>query len=79
MAVHTEWVRFGAHAGFLARPAQVTAGLPAVLVIQEIFGVSDHIEDVTRRLAQAGYAAFAPDLFWEGESRPPALARERVA
>jgi len=35
----------------------------AVIVIQEAFGVNDHIEDVTRRFADAGYHAVAPDLF----------------
>ena len=35
----------------------------AVLVIQEAFGVNDHIEDVTRRFAAAGYRAVAPHLF----------------
>ena len=35
----------------------------AVMVIQEAFGLNDHIEDVTRRFADAGYHAAAPDLF----------------
>ena len=35
----------------------------AVIVIQEAFGVNDHIEDVTRRVADAGYQAVAPALF----------------
>jgi carboxymethylenebutenolidase len=35
----------------------------AVVVIQEAFGVNPHIEDVTRRLADAGYHAVAPDMF----------------
>ena len=35
----------------------------AVVVIQEAFGVNDHIDDVTRRLADAGYHAVAPALF----------------
>src|SRR5580658_11287916 len=35
----------------------------AVVVLQEAFGVNDHIEDVTRRFAQAGYRAVAPHLF----------------
>ena len=35
----------------------------AVIVIQEAFGVNDHIEDVTRRAAAAGYHAVAPHLF----------------
>jgi carboxymethylenebutenolidase len=35
----------------------------AVVVVQEAFGVNDHIEDVTRRFADAGYHAVAPHLF----------------
>lgn len=35
---------------------------PVVLVLPEIFGVHEHIADVTRRLAQWGYLAIAPDL-----------------
>jgi carboxymethylenebutenolidase len=35
----------------------------AVIVIQEAFGVNDHIQDVTRRFAAAGYVAVAPALF----------------
>lgn len=35
----------------------------AVVVIQEAFGVNPHIEDVTRRFADAGYHAVAPHLF----------------
>ena len=35
----------------------------AVIVIQEAFGVNDHIQDVTRRFAKAGYAAVAPAIF----------------
>jgi len=35
----------------------------AVIVAQEAFGVNPHIEDVTRRLASAGYRAVAPHLF----------------
>jgi carboxymethylenebutenolidase len=34
-----------------------------VLVVQEIFGVHEHIRDVCRRLAKAGYFAIAPELF----------------
>ena len=35
----------------------------AVIVIQEAFGVNDHIKDVTRRFADAGYRAVAPTMF----------------
>jgi len=37
--------------------------LPMVLVIHEIFGVHEHIKDLCRRLAHAGYYAIAPDLY----------------
>ena len=36
---------------------------PAVIVIQEIFGVNDHVKDVAGRFAAEGYVAVAPDLF----------------
>jgi carboxymethylenebutenolidase len=36
---------------------------PTVLVIQEIFGVHEHIKDLCRRLAKAGYLAVAPALY----------------
>jgi len=35
----------------------------AVVVIQEAFGINEHIQDVTRRFADAGYHAVAPALF----------------
>lgn len=37
--------------------------LPVVLVVQEIFGVHEHIKDVCRRFAKLGYAAIAPELY----------------
>ena len=39
------------------------ANAPVVLVVSEIFGVHEHIADVTRRFAKAGYFAVAPELF----------------
>jgi len=36
---------------------------PVVLVVQEIFGVHEHIKDICRRLAKVGYLAIAPELF----------------
>ncbi len=39
------------------------SNLPVVLVISEIFGVHEHIKDVARRFARAGYMAVAPDMF----------------
>lgn len=37
--------------------------LPVVLVLSEIFGVHEHIADITHRFAKAGYLAIAPELF----------------
>lgn len=50
----------GSIKGYLVRPAD-DKKLPAVLVIHENRGVNPYIEDVARRLAVAGYVAFAPD------------------
>src|SRR6266699_6816893 len=36
---------------------------PTVLVVQEVFGVHEHIQDLCRRLAKVGYLAIAPDLY----------------
>ncbi|NNG24563.1 dienelactone hydrolase family protein [Telluria aromaticivorans] len=47
---------------YRAQPKDRT-NLPVVLVISEIFGVHEHIKDVARRFAKAGYMAVAPDMF----------------
>src|ERR1700682_1734436 len=47
---------------YCARPAGKKS-LPVVLVVQEIFGVHEHIKDVARRFAKAGYMAVAPELY----------------
>jgi carboxymethylenebutenolidase len=36
---------------------------PAILVVQEIFGVHEHIKDLCRRLAKSGYLAVAPEMY----------------
>ncbi|HVY84245.1 MAG TPA: dienelactone hydrolase family protein [Caulobacterales bacterium] len=47
---------------FLARPA--TPGRhPAIIVVNEVFGIHEYIKDICRRLAHAGYVALAPDYF----------------
>ena len=81
MALKTEWTRFGArgeHAGYLVWPERATGPLPGVIVLQEVWGVDDHIEDVARRFAGAGYAAFAPDLYVVDGERPAPLAPARI-
>jgi carboxymethylenebutenolidase len=48
--------------GYRAMPEN-RKNLPTVLVVQEIFGVHEHIKDICRRLAKAGYLAVAPELY----------------
>ena len=49
--------------GYLAEPADVQPGTPAVVVIQEWWGLNDQIRGVADRLAAAGYVALVPDLY----------------
>jgi carboxymethylenebutenolidase len=48
--------------GYYARPTGA-GPFPVVLVIEEIFGVHEHIKDLCRRLAKVGYLAVAPELY----------------
>ena len=47
--------------GYLVRPAGAEGKLPAVVVVHENRGLNPYIEDVARRLGQAGFMALAPD------------------
>lgn len=47
---------------YLSRPSQANGH--AVIVLQEIFGVTDAVRGVADRFAEDGYLALAPDLFW---------------
>ncbi len=66
MTVKTETVQIPSEgvviSAYLAQP-ETTETLPAVIVVQEIFGVNDHIKDITRRFAQEGFIAIAPAIF----------------
>jgi carboxymethylenebutenolidase len=65
--IRSEWVEFASPKGsgtvraYVTRPAGAGGKLPAVLVAHENRGLNPHIEDIARRLALAGYMAFAPD------------------
>lgn len=86
MAIKTDTIKItsknGTFDGYLATPENGPS--PGVIVIQEVFGVNGHIRDVTRRVAELGYAALAPDMFWplqpnfdvgyEGADREQAVA-----
>lgn len=59
----------GEFTAFLAVPAGSSrAPAPAVLVLQEIFGVNAFVREVCARLADMGFIAIAPDLFWRQEA-----------
>jgi carboxymethylenebutenolidase len=55
-------VKDGQIPAYRAMPEKGT-NLPTVLVVQEIFGVHEHIRNVCRRLGKLGYLAVAPELF----------------
>lgn len=55
----------GAMPAHLARP-QSREPRAAVIVVQEAFGLNEHIKDVAGRLADAGWVALAPDLYHRG-------------
>ncbi|MBD2772864.1 dienelactone hydrolase family protein [Iningainema tapete] len=55
-------VKDGEIPAYRAMPTK-SGNLPIILVIQEIFGVHEHIQDICRRFAKLGYLAIAPELF----------------
>jgi len=55
---------YGRARGYLVRPAAADGPLPKVLVVHENRGLNPHIEDVARRIALAGYVAFARDALF---------------
>jgi len=55
-------VKDGQIPAYRAMPAK-GGPFPMVLVVQEIFGVHEHIKDICRRLAKLGYFAVAPELY----------------
>ncbi len=66
VSISSKWVKVQnkdlAIDAYLAMPE--TSGVyPGVVVIQEIFGVNEHIRDVTERLASEGYVAIAPAIY----------------
>lgn len=61
--------------GYLARPGDGAAH-PGVIVIQEWWGLDDHIKDVAERCAREGFVALAPDLYHGGVATEPDEARK---
>ena len=55
----------GTFAAYIARPNTLSA--PAVVVLQELFGVNADIRQTCDELAEQGFIAVAPELFWRQE------------
>jgi carboxymethylenebutenolidase len=72
-------VKDGTIPGYRAMP-EAGSKLPVILVVQEIFGVHEHIKDVCRRLAKLGYLAIAPELYHrQGDvSKPESIDEIRL-
>lgn len=68
--VKTEYLKYpspsgsGEMRGLFAKPAQTVGKLPGILVVHENRGLNPYIEDVVRRCALAGFAAFGPDALY---------------
>lgn len=63
---------------YRAQPADGSR-FPVILVVQEIFGVHEHIKDICRRLAKRGYLAIAPELYArQGDPRQYANIQELI-
>lgn len=75
--VRTAMVKVGDTQGYLARPAD-HASHPAVIVIQEWWGLNDWIKLQARRLAEQGYVALAPDLYHGQVAEQPQEAMKLV-
>ena len=68
MACKTEWKTLKVSDGtemrvFTARPDPGKGKIPAVIVVQEAFGVNTHIRNVCERIAGLGYIAVSPEMF----------------
>jgi len=69
--VHTQWIKLptadSAMDAYLALPPGGRG--PGLLLLQEIFGVNEHIRAVAEQYALAGFVVLAPDVFWRQAPR----------
>ncbi len=81
MGIYSDWIRYGQnerYTGYLAKPERISEPHSVIIVIQEIWGVDSHIQELTRRFASAGYVAIAPDLYADFGKRPEPLDASRI-
>lgn len=72
MSTNSRWIDIpttdgGAFEGYLSLP--IGGKGPGIVLIQEIFGVNEHIRSVADAYAADGYVVLAPDIFHRGEKR----------
>jgi len=71
MSVTTKWIDIkgddGTFGGYLALPH--TGSGPGIVLLQEIFGVNEHIRSVAEQYAADGFVVLVPDLFWRAGAR----------
>ncbi len=67
----------GTLTGYLAQPA-APGPHPAVVVVQEWWGLNQHIKDIANRFAAEGFVALAPDLYHGAVTSEPNEARKLV-
>lgn len=71
MSITTKWIDIeaadGTFGAYLAIPH--TGKGPGIVLLQEIFGVNEHIRTVAEQYANDGYVVLVPDLFWRIEKR----------
>ena len=83
MKLETGWITYQSGGqefpAYSVRPPRGPSLLPGIVLIHEVFGADDYIEDVAHRLATAGYEVLAPDLLSPGGARPEEITRPRVA
>jgi len=71
MSITTQWIDIdsadGTFGAYLAIPH--TGKGPGIVLLQEIFGVNEHIRSVAEQYAADGYVVLVPDLFWRSGAR----------
>lgn len=81
MSIMTQMITFSANghqtSGYLAQP-ETNGFYPAVVVLQEWWGLVPHIKEVADRFAEAGFVALAPDLYHGETASEPDEARKLV-
>ncbi|MGO4894316.1 dienelactone hydrolase family protein [Flavobacterium sp. W21_SRS_FM6] len=70
--MHSNWITIkqqgdNEYSGYLSLPPSGKG--PGLILLQEIWGVNEHIQAVADQYALAGYVVLAPDIFWQFEHR----------